>query len=274
MPSYVQGKEVIDSPGYGELITLDENGRLVLSTTHTQGTIVSVTNTPGSAGNPNVLKVDAQSSNWTSIASACVQCDADDTDPYLLKIEQAANTSEFMSLGAAGSTYCTFGIGGSDQLLMQTTSNDMIQMVPHGNGYSYVGDGTKSVMTGINDNLFVSNDLEVDGTFWVDDGLRFDPLNLTTEFSVNVGDDFSVGMIWTYRAGMIRVQAGDDNEWMEFRSSSASTLVKESGSANTNVNVNPDGALNAGISGSAILIFNRLGSTQKLAVSATFMYVP
>lgn len=270
MPSYVQGKEVIDSPGYDQPITLDANGRLILSTTHTQGSVVSVTNTPGSAGNPNVLKVDAQSSNWISIASACVQCDADDTSPYLLKVEQAANTSEFMSLGAAGSTYSTIGIGSADQLLMQTTGNDMIQSLPHGSGISKVGDGYAVVMGGSNDNLLVINDCEVDGTFyrelsqqWVGGGdLDYQEYGLCANVNNNnyTGTTHAAGQV-----GMGRCQVGNNLAWIEYRYDSGGTVYKESGSANTNVNSSVAGRLNIFITGNFVYYQNKLGSAQKIS---------
>jgi hypothetical protein len=274
MTSYIQGKEHIDSIGYTGDWVLDEFNLVDISTTHVSGNIVSIKNTPGSSGNLNVLRVDAAGANWTSALSGCVDCVTEDASVTPVKIEHASNNKAYIMLKRPAGTAGYIWIGAADSIKLSTTANDVILFLPNGTGYTHCGAGTPGKMASLNDNYYVPGKLEVDGKLFSDNYFVWKGTEECKTYggSLTLPDDGLGGNnVGTY-SGWGRVQAGDNEEWAEYRWDSAPSVTIESSSANV-ANSDSDGNLCIYFSGNSLLFKNRLGATKVIGYEHTAMEV-
>ncbi len=147
--------------------------------------LVSVKQTPSTSTVNTIMILHADGTNWAANSHVLeIITDDDDALPFAINngSSDIVTFSRSGSLNLAGNIYLTSG--GS----INTSANGDLTLIPNGTGITVVGDaGAQNKMgTPLNDDLFVSGRLEVDGKVYMDN---------TTNFynTVTVADDVSLG---------------------------------------------------------------------------------
>jgi hypothetical protein len=271
MTSYVQGVKTVETPVFTGSIVFDADARIIAENyVETTGNVWSITNTPGSNCDADIVKITAAGTNW--VGGSCLYLTTDDGTISPLVVEQAAFDTACISMLVSGVEKGEIGIGAAGGLYLATTSNGDIQFLPNGTGITVVGDaGSTSQGLNSNDDMFVAGELEADGPIYADGGLVLGngfPADLNGA-NVSLADDASTTVLaHASTTGFLHVQAGDDDEWARCRFNSSGTVVLEANSANV-ANSDSDTDLCIYSTGGNLVIKNRLGSTKQVAYRVT-----